>query len=279
MKVWEAEERARLQVAASRFQLPFQVIAYLRGRRSVEGATLVISDKPFLKNLTHLSYVPMQLYRLLQGPPDEIERARRLKCILLGGAPISPSLLYRAKEQGLNIFTSYGMTEMSSLIALNGSILSHANVKIVDGEIFVKGDSLFQGYLKDQIALHLPLENGWFATKDLGELTDHGLKIMGRKDQLFISGGENIQPAEIEQALLQLPGIEQAVVRGAIDPEFGRVGHAYLFDATKTWDEGSIRNKLSESLPSYKIPKKFFFLERFYEKQELLNLHLLKKTL
>ena len=231
-------------------------------RTFLTGAALVISDKQSsLKNLTHLSYVPTQLYRLLQGPLDAIERARHFKCLLIGGAPLSSSLLKRAKEEGLNIFTSYGMTEMSSLIALNGIVLPHARVKIVEGEIFVKGESLFQGYLKDQTELHRPLEEGWFSTKDLGEVTDQGLKIMGRKDHLFISGGENIQPAEIERALLELPGIEQAIVRGHADPEFGMVGHAYLFDAGKTWDESLLRKKLNELLPSYKIPKKIFFLD------------------
>src|SRR5438270_215571 len=80
-----------------------------------------------------------------------------------------------------------------------------------NGEIFVKGKTLFKGYWNKDQTLSLPLENSWFPTKDVGVFdSKRGLAILGRKDHLFISGGENIYPEEIEEALENLPEIKKA---------------------------------------------------------------------
>ncbi|MBS0616519.1 MAG: AMP-binding protein [Verrucomicrobia bacterium] len=164
-----------------------------------------------LDGITHISLVPTQLYRMQNTP------LAKVKCILLGGAPMPPSL-----PKDLPLFTTYGMTEMSSQIATNGKVLPYAQVRIEkDGEIWVKGKTLFQGYWREN-RLDLPIDSGgWFATGDLGKWEDGKLQIIGRKDNMFICGGENIHPENIERAIYQMEGVEQAFVAPREDKEYG----------------------------------------------------------
>jgi len=200
----------------------------------LSGASILLS--PDLSYATHISLVPTQLGRLKEN---------RFKVILLGGAPISPDHISG------NIFESYGMTEMSSTIALSGRVLPHRLVKIENGEIHVQGKTLFSGYLG-----HPPVE-GWFPTGDLGYFdAANQLHFTGRKDSLFISGGENIQPEEIEKHLKTLPQIIEAVVVGAPDPEFGKKPVAFLQPLCYTQAEVEIL--LKEKLPKFKIPVRLY---------------------
>jgi O-succinylbenzoic acid--CoA ligase len=202
---------------------------------------------------THISLVPTQLFRLLKDnvPP-------RAKVALLGGAPIPPALYEQAKDKGWNVLSTYGMTEMSSQIALCGKPMSSAEVRVAeDGEIWVRGKTLFQGYWDKKSGLSLPLnEEGWFATGDLGRWSEKGLLLnLGRKDNLFISGGENIQPEEVEEALSTLPGVTEFLVVPVDDEEFGQRPVAFL-DPCYTLQE--IQEFLKDKLPSYKIPIQVF---------------------
>lgn len=201
------------------------------------GAAITLTEPA-----THASLVPTQLYRLLrQHAPCPYQ------AILIGGAPIS--LL----DTGWNIHTSYAMTEMSSTIALDGKVLPHCEVRIAaDREIWVRGKTLFQGYWSKDKGLNLHLDaEGWFATRDLGKWEDDRLVIIGRKDFQFISGGENIQPEEIEQALLTLEGINEALVVPVPDAEFGQRPVAFIDLPLSAAD---IRQHLQPLLPAYKAP-------------------------
>lgn len=221
---------------------------------------------------THLSLVPTQLRRLLQTPA-----LLQSKKILVGGAALPPSLFFQAKAAGLNVYSTYGMTETSSQIATDlepevfsgtlscGKTLSHLEVSLAeDGEILVRGTSLFQGYWdKEKGCTSCKNPEGWFATKDLGAYTPDGrLLILGRKDRLFISGGENIQPEEIEQALLSLEGILEARVVPIPDPEFGMRPAAHIYDESGKHTLESLRERLKERLPSYKLPVCLLPLEK-----------------
>lgn len=212
------------------------------------GACIVLGNDVNTRAITHLSQVPTQLYRLLNAP----KQFPALKCLLLGGAPAPRTLLERAKH--LPVHTTYGMTEMSSLITLSGSILPYREIKIeADQEIHVRGDTLFAGYW-DTEEDKIVEERGWFATKDLGRwTTDGSLEILGRKDRQFISGGENIQPEEIERALCALPGIERATVIPLSDPEFGERPAAFI-EGTSSYTLDTIRKALSHTLPAFKHP-------------------------
>lgn len=195
-------------------------------------AAIVLDDSP---NITHLSYVPTHLYRATPV-------YKHLRCLLLGGAPIAP---YPSR---LPVYTTYGLTEMGSMVALNGQILPGREVRLAkDGEIWVRGDCLFQGYLGSK-----PVKD-WFPTKDLGSFHNNKLIILGRKDWMFISGGENIQPEEIERALLALPEVVEAAVLPIDDPEFGKRPIAFVH-ASGQFDLKKMQTALSNSLPKYKIP-------------------------
>jgi O-succinylbenzoic acid--CoA ligase len=190
------------------------------------------------KKLTHMSAVPTQLYRAWPI-------AKTLRCLLLGGAPIHDP----PKE--LPIVTSYGMTETASLVLADGKPLDGKEVKLVNGEIYVRGDSLFDGYFGQP--KRNPLD--WFPTKDLGFLDEEGrFVIAGRKDNQFICGGENIQPEEIEKALLQYPGVIDALVVPKLDPEYGAKPLAFIRCVAQIPTLSSIQQFLKDKLPKYKIP-------------------------
>jgi len=196
---------------------------------------------------THLSLVPTQLFRLLQNPTD----LPNLKTILLGGAPL-PDL-----ETPWNILPTYGMTEMSSQIVTNHQIHPYAEMKITeDQEIWVKGPVLFQGYY-EKGSISLPLKDGWFQTKDLGCWEDGMFKIIGRKDNLFISGGENIQPEEIEEVIRRVCGLHDAVVVPIPDKEFGARPVVFLKERIPLEE---LQEMLESYLPKFKIPIKSFEL-------------------
>jgi o-succinylbenzoate---CoA ligase len=246
-------------------------------RSFLASSTVVISDRPLIetlldKKITHLSLVPTQLYRILKEDSEVLKKlASQLKCILLGGAPIGTDLYERALSLGLNVFPTYGMTEMTSQICTDtalsmplsfGHPLPFREVNIAeDGEILVKGKTLFQGYWEKD-APHLNLgEQGWFATGDLGSFRPDGrLNFLGRKDNLFISGGENIQPEEIEGCLTKLPGVIQAIVVPLQDEEFGARPAAFILHEDKAFRIDILKDLLKEHLPSYKIPIRIYSL-------------------
>ncbi len=215
---------------------------------------------------THVSLVGTQLHRLMKNLPNRATRAR-LRAILLGGGPIAPALIRQAMAANLPVFMSYGLTEMASQVTTSapdsspaerctsGRLLKHRELKVSpDGEIFVRGEALFAGYT-DASGVVRPCvdEEGWFATGDLGELDASGcLTLRGRQDNMFISGGENIHPEEIESAILRLEGVEECCVVSVPDAEFGARPAAFI---RGTMISGSA---LEDTLPKFKIPVAFF---------------------
>jgi len=214
---------------------------------------------------THVSLVSTQLSRLLRGDVD----LGGLEAVLMGGGPAQPSLVDGALARGLPIYTSYGLTEMASQVTTTqpgasleelrtaGRVLPNREVSISErGEILVRGETLFAGYVEGK-KLDRPLDvSGWFHTRDLGELGEDGyLLVRGRMDNLFISGGENIQPEEIEEALCRLNGIDEAVVVPVPDEEFG--ARPVAFVRTDGGEPGDLAHKLEPVLPRFKIPISF----------------------
>ena len=234
------------------------------------GATLVVPETPRSladrvrqQPITHLSLVPTQLYRLLQTPGFALSQTR-LRNLLLGGAPIPQALLQRCLEQGLRPHVSYGLTEMASQVntayasqiaGAVGKPLPGREVRIHDGEICVRGSTLFAGYYRaGELTLPLDAER-WFHTGDLGHITPEGeLVVSGRQGNRFICGGENIQPEEIEAQLLRHGAVHQALVVGVADLEWGHIPVAFVEQ------EGGVSHQelarwLRSSLPAHLIPK------------------------
>ncbi|MEM1093116.1 MAG: o-succinylbenzoate--CoA ligase [Bacteroidota bacterium] len=188
---------------------------------------------------THLSLVPTQLIRLLRAGLHA--PLQRYAAILLGGSAMPSGMLREAHAHGLPIHTSYGMTEMSSQIATTppaadldtlhtaGHVLPHRALRIADsGEVQVRGETLCLGRWEDGAVVPLTTADGWYATRDVGEIDDVGrLRITGRLDRQFISGGENIQPEQIERAMLQHDGVHEVIVVPVPDAEFGQRPFAF----------------------------------------------------
>jgi len=222
--------------------------------------------------VTHLSLVHTQLYRLLHKKPgrDEI---KGLSALLVGGSAIPRALITQAYECGLPLFTSYGLTEMTSQVITtnpgdsldrlltSGRLLDHHQVRISsEGEILVKGDTLFCGYV-EQDEVFLPVDSdGWFHTGDLGRLDDTGyLTVRGRMDSMFVSGGENIHPEEIEGTLSLLDDVSDAVVVPVEDDEFGFRPVAFIrTEGNKHVYKSDLVTRLEQYLPRFKIPTRFY---------------------
>ena len=127
------------------------------------------------------------------------------------------------------------------------------------GDILVKGETLFKGYVAGT-RLELPLtSDGWFKTGDLGALNSQGcLTVLGRKDNMFVSGGENIQPEEIEKVLMAIEGVEQAIVVPKEDKEFGHRPVAFVKFCGTAIDFKQLSAILEKDLPRFKVPENFY---------------------
>ncbi len=221
--------------------------------------------------VTHLSLVNTQLFRLLRTE-SVLLAGTALKVILMGGGYVSSDLVADVNMQDVRILTSYGLTESSSQACTgtpvflddqrltSGQPLPYRQVRIsAQGEILVCGEVLFKGYYQKGRQCDLPLEEGWFATGDLGYFTDGDqLVVTGRRDNMFISGGENIQPEEIEKAILALPGVRQAVVVPVPDPEFGHRPVAFVDSDAPDDNLNCLRSGLALRLARFKMPERIY---------------------
>ncbi|ABM61907.1 AMP-binding protein [Halorhodospira halophila] len=195
-------------------------------------------DATFLAayRVSHVSMVETQLHRLLRGAGDPLPK---LRCVLLGGGPVATELLEEAQARGLPCYMSYGLTEMTAQVATwpalhgGGRILPYRALRIDHDEIRVRGDTLCLGYLDRGTVAPLTDADGWFSTGDLGHWQAGRLTVFGRRDNQFISGGENIQPEAIERVLREHPAVREAVVVPRHDREFGQRPVAFV----KTGDD------------------------------------------
>jgi o-succinylbenzoate---CoA ligase len=231
--------------------------------------------------VSHVSLVATQLERLLDStdgapPPDG------LRAVILGGGPIPEALLRRALDAGWPVIPSYGLTESASgvVAAATSDVAAHmgtvgrpllgAELRIDDdGRIGIRGPMVFDGYLDDEpspgadpsdgAAASASTTDGWLATNDHGRLDDDGrLTVLGRLDDVIISGGEKIAPAEVEAALLAHPGIADVGVVGAADPTWGSVPVAVVVvrpGSTPSDDE--LRDHARARLADFKVPARF----------------------
>jgi len=221
---------------------------------------------------THLSLVPVQLTRLMDRP-DCVKRLRTMEAILLGGSAAPVALVQRAVEAGLPIHTTYGSTEAASQAATtrkgdltdqpgtSGRVLEHRKLRIAEnGEILIGGRTMLDGYIEDGLVRPAVDTDGWFHSGDAGVIDEAGLLyVRGRKDSMFISGGENIHPEEIERVLETAPGVEQAVVVGVEAGEIGRRPVAFVKTrAGEEFDGDLLRHWVAERVERFKIPAAFF---------------------
>ncbi len=208
-------------------------------------------------NVSAASLVPTQLQRLvtlgLKAPGS-------LRLALLGGAPATPSLMAAARVLDWPVHRTYGLTEACSQVAtdrLPGEVHEIALLPQVksriepDGRLALHSDTLFSGYWGQP--LRSPGE--WFVTSDLAISTERGLCILGRADEVVISGGEKIHPAEVDLVLHAAPGVRVACVFGRPSEVWGEELCAALVLSRTAFDAAALVSHLREHLPSFKVPK------------------------
>jgi O-succinylbenzoic acid--CoA ligase len=168
----------------------------------------------------YTALVPTQLVRFLDAEPDAL---RAFDAVLVGGAATDPALLDRARSLDVRVVTTYGMTETAGGCVYDGTPLDGVSVRVTDGGVELAGPVLARGYRLDPAGTAAAFAGGWFRTRDAGTLDDAGrLTVLGRLDDVVISGGVNVAPAAVEAALREHPGVADAVVVGRPDPEWGQ---------------------------------------------------------
>ncbi len=234
------------------------------------GAAIAIPDNPHdlcgeasKHRATHLSLVPTQLRRLLA---DKGKAPASVKEILVGGGSVATALLEQARVLTATVRTTYGLTEMASQVTTSsgtvddvttsGAVLPYRSVSIGEhSEVLVRGETLFLGYVVEG-GLELPLDRrGWYRTGDRGYLDAKGrLTVLGRLDNMFVSGGENIFPEEIERMLDNVDGISRSAVVDVPDIEYGARPVAFVEYERDAVSDEEVRAVLGRLLPRFKLP-------------------------
>jgi O-succinylbenzoic acid--CoA ligase len=226
-------------------------VVYERFDAEIAAAALMDDE------ITLVSVVATTLARLLDAG---LARPPRLRCALAGGGPVPLALIERAEAAGVVVSQTYGLTETCSQVATQvpgqtaranaGPPLFCARVEIAsDGEILVSGPTVS------------PAVGGVLATGDLGELDDDGnLRVIGRKADTIITGGENVAPSEVEEVLSQHPAVSEAGVYGAADPEWGETVRALVVLRTPV-SVDVLREHCAARLARYQVPKEIAVVE------------------
>jgi O-succinylbenzoic acid--CoA ligase len=192
--------------------------------------------------------VPTQLFRALNGDNNLLKHLQGAQKVLVGGAALTNAIRNQATAAGINVVTTYGMSETSGGCVYNGEILEGTEVKVRGGCIFIRGSIL---------ALNLDLSDGWFETKDLGELVDEKLVVFGRSDDVIITGGENLSLNSVESILNEnFPDIQCAAF-SVDDPQWGQTLHIAVVGEP---DTGRISSVLEEKVGTFAKPKGIHFV-------------------
>ncbi len=240
------------------------------------------------EHVTLLSLVPTMLHRLLDG--DATWAPASLRALLIGGAAAPRSLLERAIAAALPVLTTYGLTETGSQVATQGPArlrdpdraldvgapLPGTEVRLLGadgkwvrrgetGTVAVRGATLFSGYLElcgaTLVSRSGPGGDGWHTTSDLGVLNGSGhLRVLGRSDDVIVTGGENVQPFAVEEALRAIEGVEDACVVGMDDEEWGQVVGAVCVLAPPALGVDELEARCAETLAGYARPRRWCFV-------------------
>ncbi|MBW8908788.1 MAG: AMP-binding protein [Mesorhizobium sp.] len=280
----------------------FHVIGLITSLRPplLQGGTVLISPgfEPGLTNrrladpelgVTHYFCVPQMARMLRVDAAFAPARWTRLTAIFTGGAPNPAADILWWLEQGVRMVDGFGMTEAGTVLGMPveaGQIARKAgsaglpapslSLRIVDdggrdvaagqaGEIWLSGSNVTPGYWNrpDETAQAFT-SDGWFRTGDIARRDDDGfITLVDRRKDMFISGGENVYPAEVEMALLDHPDIAEAAVIGIADERWGEVGRAFvvLKGVDRAFDPEAFAAHCAARIARYKVPKEFLLVE------------------
>lgn len=267
------------------FSIPIRAFLY--------GSTVLIADSVKAESILEIlnklkptlaSFVSTTLKQLLE---KNIRPNPELRLVLLGGGPIDDELASRAIKAGWQIIKVYGSTETSSLVtAINinkeplkvssaGRVLPGNKILIIGendtplppcraGEVLISGGSLMKGYWKNPELTESKRKFGnFYCSGDIGFIDEDGLLyIESRRTDLIVSGGENINPLEVERTILKCPGIKEVCVFPQKDEHWGQSVTAAVVKAENCQiSEEEIKSFLKERISNFKIPKKIFFID------------------
>ena len=235
--------------------------------------------------ITHTIGVPVQYAMIAELPEFARAKFPSLQVAGVGAAPVPNDLLDVWAKRGVNLATVYGLTEAFSVCYLPphtarekpGSVghrMMHTRLKVADdagnrvkpgvvGEIMIKGPAVTPGYWNAPGETEAAFLDGWFRTGDAGRIDDEGaIYIVDRFKDMFISGGENVYPAEIENVLDSMDDVVVASVVGVKDPKWGEVGLAAVQARPGSeLDEQKITDYLKERLAGFKVPRHICFVD------------------
>ena len=212
----------------------------------------------------YTALVPTQLVRLLDTDPGCLAG---FDAVLLGGAVTPERPLHRARAAGVRVVTTYGMTETAGGCVYDGSPLDGVKIRLDQddsGNIELAGPMLATGYLDAPEQTAVAFRDGWFQTSDLGRCDGQGrLQVLGRADDVIITGGLNVAPAEVEAVLTGLPGVAAACVVGLPDPDWGERVTAVVIpaDPGRPPEPGALRLAACRLLTGAQVPKEIVLLD------------------
>lgn len=238
-------------------------------------------------HVTHWFCVPQVAQMLRETRGFDPGKLRGLTGIFSGGAPNPAVYVRRWLRDGIPIADGLGMSETGTISCMPleprlidrkagsvGLVPPGMRLRIVDadgsdapsgeaGELWLKGDNVFSAYWRaPEETAKAFTDDGWFRTGDIVSQDEDGfLYVVDRKKDLFISGGENVYPAEVESVLMELPGVREAAVVGVPDARWGEVGNLAVGVASEGPDEAAIRAFLETRLARYKVPKYVSFVD------------------
>jgi fatty-acyl-CoA synthase len=235
------------------------------------------------------SAVPTMLQMMCDHEAFAHSELGSLRYVIYGGSPVQERVAVAWQQRGVHLQQGYGMTEASPgvyLAPVDGALERPTSIGVPhfftdvtfdpavpeperggSGELLVRGLNVFRGYWNLPEASSNAFWDGWYRTGDVARIDDDGWAfIVDRINDVIISGGENIYPSEVEQALVSLPGIREAVVVAVADQRWGEVGHAYVItdgELEGGWTADSMRTALGDRLAAFKIPKHITFVAEF----------------
>lgn len=259
-------------------------VVVLRSRNFDIRQTLQIASR---QQVTDILLFPSMIYQMLQEPEIDNIDLSRIRRVFSGGDPLLPSAIEQMRERfgWMDIVQVYGLTEGTPIVACSGPGQDHdapstvgrafpfAELSIRDddgvpvsagqaGEIWTSSPAIALGYWRKPEATATTFVDGWCRTGDLGTIENGALRIVGRKKDMIRSGGENINPGEIENLLLQHPKIVEAAVVGIPDARFTEAVCAVVVLAQgQCLSEQDVIDHCVAGLAKYKKPRKVVFVK------------------
>ena len=241
---------------------PKQIWSLLLPTNHIAGVNVVMRSIELDSDLVDVtgkadftSIVPTQLHRALNGGDALLHHLQNTQAVLVGGAGISKTLLDGARAAQINVVTTYGMSETCGGCVFNNVPLDGVEVQLdSEGRIMIKGPTLAEGYLNDEAEWRQNFNDGWFTTNDLGTIADGKVTVLGRVDDVIMSGGESISLNMVEAELNKLLPSVECIAFAVADEQWG---NKLCIGSNAAIDEVEISHQLVKNLGKQYSPKAF----------------------